>query len=150
MGYKNFVILSNDTDVLVLLLHYYKHFKENGIQKLWIRIGSGATRRHITISHLYNRMPKPLIKVLLAAHIGTGCDTLSRIGTKLAALNAIPELYLDGFGQGELTVERVKKCEEYLVQVQKLNSDCTTFGALRVLKYKKMIQFLTCRPLHIL
>ena len=97
-------------------------------------------------------MPKPLIKVLLAAHIGTGCDTLSRIGTKLAALNAILEMYLDGFGQaGELTVERVKKCEEYLVQVQKLNSDCTTyFDALRVLKYKKMIQFLTCRPLHIL
>ena len=72
MGYKNFVILSNDTDVLVLLLHYFKRFKENGIKKVWIRIGSGATRRHIPIHHLYSRMPKPLINVLLAAHIGTG------------------------------------------------------------------------------
>ena len=88
-------------------------------------------------SLVLDRMPKPLIKVLLVAHIGTGCNTLSRIGTKLAALNAIPEMYLDGFGQGELTVERVKKCEEYLVQVQKLNSDCTTFDALTVLEYKK-------------
>ena len=137
MGYKKFVILSNDTDVLVLLLHYFKRFKENGIKKVWIRISSGATRRHIPIHHLYSRMPKPLINVLLAAHIGTGCDTLSRIGTKLAALNAIPEMYLDGFGQGQLTEEQVKKCEEYLVKVLKSNSDCTTFDALRVMEYTK-------------
>jgi hypothetical protein len=137
MGYKNFVILSNDTDVLVLTLNYFKHFKASGIQKVWIRMGSGAAKRHIPIHHLYDRMPKPLIKVVLAAHIGTGCDTLSKIGTKLAALNAIPEMYLDGFGKGELTDGQVKKCEEYLVKVQRLNTDCLTFDALRVLEYRK-------------
>ena len=82
-------------------------------------------------------MPKPLINVLLAAHIGTGCDTLSRIGTKLAALNAIPDMYLDGFGEGQLTKEQVKKCGEYLVKVLKSTSDCTTFDALRVMEYTK-------------
>jgi len=58
-------------------------------------------------------MPRPLVKVLLAAHIGTWCDTLSKIGTKLAALNAIPVMYLEGFGKGELNEAEIKKCEEY-------------------------------------
>ncbi len=102
MGYKHFVILSNDTDVLILILHYFRKFRIKGIEKVWLRMGSGTSTRHIPIHHLYNRMPKPLIKVLLAAHIGTGCDTLSKIGTKLAVLNAIPEVYLDGFGKWEL------------------------------------------------
>jgi hypothetical protein len=137
LGYKNFVILSNDTDELVLILNYFKHFKERGLQKVWIRMGSGTTKRHIPIHHLYHRMPKPLVRVLLAAHIGTGCDTLSKVGTKLAALNAIPEKYLDGFGKGELTEEQIKKCEEYLVKVQKLTTDCVTFDALRVIEYRK-------------
>ena len=46
--------------------------------------------------------PRPLIKVLLATHIGTGCDSLSRIGTKFSALNAIPGMYLGGFKTREL------------------------------------------------
>ena len=96
--YKNFVVLSNDTDVLVLILHYFKQFKHHGIEKLWIRMGTGASKRLIPIHHLYQRMPRPLVKVLLAAHFGTGCDTLSKLGTKLAALNTIPEMYLEGFG----------------------------------------------------
>ena len=137
MGYKNFVILSNDTDVLVLILTYFRHFKARGILKVWIRVGSGASKRHIPIHFLYERMPKPLVKVLLAAHVGTGCDTLSKIGTKLAALNAIPEMYLHGFGKGELSDEQTRKCEEYLVKVRKLTTDCKTFDALRVVEYKE-------------
>jgi hypothetical protein len=79
--YKNFVVLSNDTDVLVLILHYYRLFKQYGIKNIWIRIGRGAAQRLIPLHHLYSTMPKPLVKVLLAAHIGTGCDALSKIGT---------------------------------------------------------------------
>ena len=58
-------------------------------------------------------MPRPLVKGLLAAHISTWCDTLSKIGTKLAALNAFPVMYLEGFGKGELNEAEIKKCEEY-------------------------------------
>ena len=81
-------------------------------------------------------MPKPLIKVLLAAHIGTGCDSLSKVGTKLAALNAIPEMFLEGFGTRELDEIQIKKCEEYLVKVFKLTTDCKTFDSLRSVLYK--------------
>lgn len=81
-------------------------------------------------------MPRPLVKVLLAAHIGTGCDTLSRIGTKLAALNAILEIYLKGFGKRELDEAQVRKCEEYLVKVLKLSTECVTFDSLRSQQYR--------------
>ena len=134
--YKNFVVLSNDTDVLVLILHYFKQFKLHGIEKLWIRMGTGASKRLIPIHHLYQRMPRPLVKVLLAAHFGTGCDTLSKLGTKLAALNTIPEMYLKGFGTKELDDIQLAKCEEYLVKVYKHNTKCKTFDSLRALLYR--------------
>ena len=97
-GYKHITVISNDTDVAVLLLHYYKKFKAAGIEKLLIRVGTGEKSRFIPIHTLHERLPGPLRKVLLAAHIGTGCDYLSKVGTKLGALNAIPEMYLMGFG----------------------------------------------------
>ena len=81
-------------------------------------------------------MPKPLVKVLLAARIGSGCDTLSKIGTKLAALNAIPEMYLKGFGQGELNKALIRKREEYSVKVLKLSTECVTFDSLRAHQYR--------------
>ena len=137
-GYKTFVVLSNDTDVLVLILHYFKQFKNFGIEKVWIRMGSEATktRRLIPLHQMYKRMPKPLNKVLLATHVGTGCDALSKIGTKLAALNAIPEMFLEGFGTRELNEMQIRKCEEHMVKVMKLNTECKTFKSLRFMQYR--------------
>ena len=101
-------------------------------------MGSEATktRRLIPLHQMYKRMPKPLNKVLLATHVGTGCDALSKIGTKLAALNAIPEMFLEGFGTRELNEMQVRKCEEYLVKVMKLNTECKTFDSLRFMQYR--------------
>ena len=52
MGFNDFIIVANDTDVLVSILHYNKQIKDNGLRKLWIRIGSGAKRRLIPLHHL--------------------------------------------------------------------------------------------------
>ncbi len=41
---KNFIILSNDTDVLVLVIHYFRHFKTFGAEKVWIRMGTRDTK----------------------------------------------------------------------------------------------------------
>ena len=145
-GIQNFVVLSNDTDVLVLILHYYRQFKDHGIQKTWIRMGSGVKKRLLPVHHLYNRMPKPLVAVLLATHIGTGCDYLSKIGTKLASLNAIPEMYLEGFGKKELDDMQMLKCEEYLVKVFKSNTECKTFDSLRAFQYRNNESILDLPP----
>ena len=86
---------------------------------MWIRVGSGTRRRFIPIHTLYNKLPDSLCEVLLAAHIGTGCDYISKIGTKLGALNANPEDFLVGFGSGLLDEATIVKCEQYLVKVCK-------------------------------
>ena len=82
-------------------------------------------------------MPQPLIEVLLAAYIGTGCDSLSRIGTKAASLNCIPEMYLSAFGKTGLSESQVSSCEAFLVKVHKASSECTTFDSLRLCEYKR-------------
>ena len=97
IGHNNIVVISNDTDVLVLLVHYFKIFSRMGLKKIWIRVGKGDSERFIPVHKLYKRLG-PLRKVLLAAHIGTGCDYISKVGTKLGALNAIPEKFLNEFG----------------------------------------------------
>ena len=65
---------SNDTDSLVLLIHFFKLFRDLGLAKLWIRVGTSKNKRLIPVYSLYTRLPGPLRKVLLAAYIGTGCD----------------------------------------------------------------------------
>lgn len=73
---------------------------------------------------------------MLAAHIGTGCDYLIKVGTKLGALNAIPEKYLLNFGTGHsLDEEQIEACETYLVNVLKHNTAESTFDEFRCSQY---------------
>ena len=134
--HKNIVVVSGDTDVLVLLLHYYKKFLALGIEKLWIRVGKkDKNLRFIPIHVLYTRI-EPLCKVLLTAHIGTGCDYLSKIGTKHGAISAIPEMYLKRFNRGHtLSDNQIYEGQKYLVKVLK-NSNDTNFDDLRCSVYR--------------
>ena len=73
---------------------------------------SGTKRRFIPIHTLYSRLTSSLCEVILAVHIGTGCDYISKIGTKLGAIKANPEIYLKGFGEEpSLNEVAVEKCE---------------------------------------
>ena len=40
-GASRVVILSNDTDVMVLELHYWNLLKDHGLKELWIRVVLG-------------------------------------------------------------------------------------------------------------
>ena len=40
-GLKNVVVVSNDTDVCVLLLHYTPQFIKFGLTELWFKYGAG-------------------------------------------------------------------------------------------------------------
>jgi len=39
--------MSNDTDTVVLLLHYIGLFKEGGLHELWVQFWTGEKRRMI-------------------------------------------------------------------------------------------------------
>ena len=81
-----FAILSGDTDVMVLALYFNTDLKTNRLPELWMRAGVGDFTRYIPLHLIFERRPE-LCCVLPAIHILTGCDTTSKVGTKLSALN---------------------------------------------------------------
>ena len=45
---QNFLFVSNDTDVLVHLIHYYQMFHDLGAAKLWIGVGPKKPAAHFS------------------------------------------------------------------------------------------------------
>lgn len=86
--------------------------------------------------------------VLLKAHILTGCDITSKIGTKNGALKANPEKYLKSFGESDLfEKEDLTNVEEYLVKVLHPSSPSRTFNELRFELYiKKKVSLIDLPP----
>ena len=85
-GATRAVVLSNDTDVLVLLLHYWKMAHGHGLKELWMRAGTGKSTRYLPVHILAVEIGDPLCQILRAVHCLTGCDSTSKFGTKAAAL----------------------------------------------------------------
>ena len=142
-----FIVRSKDTDVMMLLINYVNKFIKAGMRKLWQEVGVGDNKRYVPVHHMYDRIPKPLIReVLLACYIGTGCDYLSKVGTKLSALSALPENFLKRFGKVELDTEQISLAEEYLVNVLKKNAAEKTFDELRLNQYEKQLDILDLPP----
>ena len=73
------VILSNDTDTFALLLHYAPYLQTHGLKELWQQYGTGEKRRRL-----------PLHQAVIKAHILTGDDCMSKVGTKHAAMTCDP------------------------------------------------------------
>ena len=83
-----------------------------------MEFSSGENRRHLLLHILAERLGLSLCRVLLKAHVLTGCDALSKLGTKHAALSCHSEKYLEEFAEShDLSQESLKKVEEYLVHV---------------------------------
>ena len=96
-GCKKIVVISNDTDV-VLLLHYISTFMTEGSVELWIKFGAGEKGRCILIHILAEKLGKNLLPVIVKAPVLTGCDVTSKVGTNQAALKGSPERFLQTFG----------------------------------------------------
>ena len=134
-GNLRVIVTSNDTDVVVLLIHYYKVFQS--INELWIYYGTGEKARYIPIHRLNSVIEEATASSLLVSHILTGCDVTSKIGTKASAYKYISNK-LSAFAATEvLTDEAIKVAEKYLAQVVDHCDDCKTFDELRYKYYMK-------------
>ena len=131
-GYKVCVVISNDTEVIVALLHHMPVFLQYNLEELWVRAGIGDSTRYVPLHTLFERIGHHLCKVLPAVHSLTGCDITSKVGTKKAALKAEPDKFLQQFGTvPTLSPSNIRKAELYLVKVLKSSSDYKTFSDLR-------------------
>ena len=90
-GARRVVLLSNDTDVMVIALHFLNLLKAHGLQELWIRAGVGNTTRYVPLHTLGEKLGSSITSTLIALHHLTGCDSTSKFGTKAAALESSPE-----------------------------------------------------------
>ena len=98
-GAERPVVISNDTDVLALLIHYLPDFLSLGLQELWIMFGVGDKTRFLPLHLLLYNIGVPKCNGIYKAHILTGLDSTSKIGSKKSAINANPVLYLQRFGE---------------------------------------------------
>ena len=83
---KRIIVVSNDTDTFAYLLHYTPYFQTLGLREMWQQYGTGEKRRMIPIHQVCSHLGAPLSKVVMKAHILTGDDCMSKIGTKHGAL----------------------------------------------------------------
>ena len=114
-GIQRIVALSGDTDVFVLLMHYWGILHSEGLKELWVRAGVGDTTRYIPVHILAPRIGQELCYLLPLVHTLTGCDYTSKVGIKYAALNVNPSEYLRNFDSGQsCTDDFVASCEAIL------------------------------------
>ena len=137
-GVRRVIIHSNETDVVV-------YFISIGIENLWIKFGIGDKSRHVPVHKLGVVLGAQLCKVIFKSLVLTGCDVTSKVGTKAAALDSEPELYLESFGEmNEPFLGSFEKAEKYLVRVLQKNSK----GANLPMKYEFLHQSLCMRLKH--
>ena len=82
-GNLRVISTSNDTDAVVLLIHYYKVFQS--INELWIYYRTGEKARYIPMHCLNSVIEEAAASSLLVSHMLTGCDITSKVGTKVFA-----------------------------------------------------------------
>ena len=104
-GASRVILLSNDTDVVVLGLHYWSLLKGHGLQELWIRAGVRNSTRHIPLHTLAEKMDPEICKVILPLHHLNGCDSSSKFATKAAGLKANPAQHLHEFRKDPANID---------------------------------------------
>ena len=114
--FRQFLVLSNDTDVVMYNLAYFHVYKTMNVNKIWVKFGILENQRHIPVHQLAEILGTEKSRALLKAHILTGCDITSKIGSKPAAFKACPEKYLYDFGE-EFHDYHLQMAEKYLVKV---------------------------------
>ena len=117
--------------VVIYSLVYHQRFCEIGIQELWVKFGIKVGCRNITICKLGQQLGWEKCSALLKAHILTGCDATSKIGTKAPAVFSKRESYHDDFGIKPLRDSSFVCAKKYLVRVIRPKSNCKTFEDLR-------------------
>ena len=111
-----------------------------GLKTLFIGVGSGNYTRFIPVDKLAINMGEISCNNVIKAHIATGCDWLSKVGSKSKALDNMN--LLSEFGENELTDESVGKAEEYLCSVLTGKDKFKFFDDYRYYKLTRL-----CTPL---
>ena len=125
--------MSNDTDGVTHLLRFAHMLVRDGLKELWLEFGIDEKRRLLPLHRMADKMGEPLCHVVVKAHVLTGDDVMSRIGTKLASKQCNPIGYMTEFAEREELPEKESaQVEEYLVWAgARSKPSAKTFDQLR-------------------
>ena len=147
---KRIIVVSNDTDPFGRLLYYTPHFMTIGAKEIWQQYGTGERRRMLPLHQAVCRLGTQLAKTVVKAHILSGEDCMSKIGTKNAAMASDPVQYLTNFGETDVLSEQdIAQAEKYLVRVwagTRSNTTADTFDQLRLENYTGGSVGIYCLP----
>ena len=131
-GFERALTVSNDSDVVALVLHHMNIFSTSSSSELWILYVTGENSKFIPIHLMASMLGPNHCSAIMKAHVLTGCDVTSQVGSKTSALKNDPEKYLGEFAEDpQLTYSAARKAEEYLVKVLKPRSESNTFDSVR-------------------
>ena len=82
-GCKRILIALNGSNVVIYALSYFGSFY---VEELWVRFGSRINTKNILIHLIFNQLGENISYMVLKSYIPTGCDMMSKVGTKAAAL----------------------------------------------------------------
>ncbi|KAF5297723.1 hypothetical protein FQR65_LT19684 [Abscondita terminalis] len=129
--HKRIVVKSDDTDVLILLLHYYNCDANDILEKVYMEKGhssvSTSQKRFIPIHTLAHNLGNSICNSLPAFHALTGCDTtnsLFKIG-KNSAFNVLSKnvnnMQLHHFGKTTIS-ESITVARKFILHLYKQES----------------------------
>lgn len=129
-------VLSNDTDIFVNLMFQFTNWSKYGPLEVWFHLLNKMSPVHEAASNL----PINVVHLLPAIHVLTGCDTTSKLGTKLQAYQTAqkPEFAeLNQFGIQPLDKKMYNLAERFLLECISRAKERTTdtFDQLRYYKY---------------
>ena len=146
VGSQCVTIVTSDTDIItVLLYHLNNSWKGKSMYVLKKgKMTSDKQQKELYPLHkLITELEPEVINALPASHCLTGCDTVAKVGTKAAMLQALKDNHhlLVNFGKERLGDEVILSAEKFLVSVvaPKTLSHCSTFDDLRVNMHRKNI-----------
>ena len=132
-------VLTGDTDIFVNLMYHFRDWSDYGLLEIWCHHLNKMSPVHEAV---YN-LPDDVVRILPAIHALRGCDTTSKVGTKLQAFKAAhkPEYAaLNRFGVDPLNEEMFELAEHFLLEcaTRVKNRKEETFDELRYSKYHSL------------
>ena len=116
-GFERVVVVSNDTDSIVLILRYMTTLINMGLQKVRVEFGTGVHKRTIPLHRLQVRFRAAFCSILMKVHVIPGNEAVSKVGTKHAELTCNP-FSLTNFAETDsLTTVDISVVERYIGQV---------------------------------
>ena len=91
------VVVFNDTDYILLILRCITTFINMELQEVWVEFG-GEHKPKIPRHSLHARLGVAFCSILVKFHVLSGNDSVSKVGTKHAALTCNP-LSLTNFAE---------------------------------------------------